>query len=103
MLLSETEEKIKEWYLPDTIGMQSPIVDIQFCDILAKVKGRVLRFKADRNKCVENNILVATAEAHKYRVISLQRVFDVDVMQNDSRQRNFSQRYRLIIKPTKRL
>lgn len=89
LLLYETEDKIKEWYLPDTIGMQRPLVDIQFCDILTKVKDRVLRFKADRNKCVENNILVATDKAHTYRGISLQRVFDVDVMQNDSRQEEF--------------
>jgi hypothetical protein len=86
LILPEIEEKIKEWYRPDTIGMQSPIVDIASCSILSKVDNQVFEYKADSNRCMESNILVATSEAHTYKVISLSRVFDVDVMQNDKRQ-----------------
>jgi len=85
LLLPETAENIKQWYISDTIGIQSPIIEISFCSILAKAENMVLEFKADRNKCIEDNILVATGRPHNYRVISLARVFDVDVMQNDIR------------------
>ncbi len=89
LLLDETDVKIKAWYKPNTIGMQSPIVEIDHCSILVKINGRILEFKADESKSLGNNILVPTTEKHNYRVISLSRVFDVDVMRNETRQEDF--------------
>lgn len=89
LLLPENDESIKVWYKPNTIGIQSPIVEIDHCSVLAKVDDRILEFKSDESKSLENNILVPTTEKHKYRIISLSRVFDVDVMRDDKRQEEF--------------
>ncbi|MDH5695320.1 MAG: restriction endonuclease, partial [Dehalococcoidia bacterium] len=89
LLLPETDENIKLWYKPNNIGIQSPIVEIDHCSVLAKVDDRILEFKADESKSLEDNILVPTTDMHKYRVISLARVFDVDVMHNETRQEDF--------------
>ncbi len=89
LLLPESEENIKVWYEPNTIGVQSPIVEIDHCSVLAGVDNRILEFKTDERKSIENNILVPTTEKNKYRIISLARVFDVDVMGNNKRQKEF--------------
>jgi len=90
LLLPEKERNIKVWFKPDNIGIQnSPVVEIDHCSVLAKVDDRILEFKSDENKSLENNILVPTAEKHKYRIISLARVFDTDVMQNNERRKEF--------------
>ncbi len=89
LLLPETDENIKLWYKPNTIGIQSPIVEIDHCSVLAKADDRILEFKADESKSLEDNILVPTTDMHKYRVVSLSRVFDVDVMHNETRQEDF--------------
>lgn len=89
LLLPETDENIKAWYRPSTIGLQNPIVKIIRCSILIKVDDKIIEFKADENKVIENNILVPTTEANKYNVISLSRVFDVDVMQDDIKHDEF--------------
>lgn len=89
LLLPETDENIKLWYKPNTIGIESPIVEIDHCSVLAKVDDRILEFKAAESKSLEDNILVPTTDRHKYRVISLSRVFDVDVMRDEKRHEDF--------------
>lgn len=85
LLLAETEEKIKTWYRPDTIGLHNPIVKIVRCSVLIRVDGKIVEFKADENKSLENNILLPTNQPNEYNVISLRRIFDVDVMQDKTR------------------
>lgn len=89
LLLPETDENIKAWYKPDTIGLQTPLVNIVRCSILIKVEDKIIEFKADDKKSLNNNILVPTHEVNIYNVISLRRVFDVDVMQNNTKQKEF--------------
>lgn len=89
LLHPETDENIKKWYKPDSIGVESPLVEIVTCSVLARIGDRIEEFKADRVKTLENNILVPAAEPHKYKVISLSRVFDVDVMQNQKHREGF--------------
>jgi hypothetical protein len=88
LLLPETDQNIKLWYKSDTIGRMTPLVHIEKCLILAKVGDKIREFKADQSKSLENNILFPTDEADIYNVISLGRVFDVDVMQNSTRNKD---------------
>lgn len=82
LLASETEQNIKLWYKPDTVKVHAPLFEIVKCSILARIGDGISEFKADRKKVLENNILIPTEEPHRYKVISLLRVFEVDVMQN---------------------
>lgn len=89
LLLTETDENIKTWYRPDSIGLSNPIVKIIHCSLLAKMDDKIVEFKADGKKILENNILVPTTDVNTHNVISLRRVFDVDVMQNNTRHEEF--------------
>ncbi len=89
MLLPESNQNIKKWFSPDYIGMESPLVEIAKCSVLARSGDKILEFKADQAKSLENNILVPTENPDKYKVISLSRVFDVDVMRNQKHREDF--------------
>ncbi len=81
LLLPETTESIKRWFKPDFIGISNPTFRIVKCSILVAMGDRIYELKADQDKVLENNILVPTDEPHRYKVISLMRVFNIDVMQ----------------------
>lgn len=89
VLLPETEQNIKQWYTPDFIGIQKPLVQVTEASILARIGDKICEFKADAERSLENNILVPTGEADHYKAISLSRVFDVDVMQDTKRHDEF--------------
>jgi len=82
VLLPEIEQNTKQWYVPDSIGIQRPLVQVAKASILARIGEKICEFKADSKRSSENNILVPTRQSHHYKVISLARVFDVDVMQD---------------------
>lgn len=69
--------------------MEQPLVEMVECRVVAKVGDRFQEFKAGRARSLENNILVPTREPHTYRVVSLSRVFDVDVMLHERRHDEF--------------
>lgn len=81
LLVLETAQNIKRWFKPDFIGIDNPMFRIVKCSILVAMGDRIYELKADQDKVLENNIVVPTDEPHSYRVISLTRVFNVDVMQ----------------------
>jgi hypothetical protein len=85
VLQPESTSNIREWFLPDSIGIEQPLVKIARCSVLARTGDRIGEFKADQRRSTEDNILVPTADPNRYRVISLARVFDVDIMQNPER------------------
>lgn len=85
LLTSETEQNIKRWFKPDVIQVEYPLSEIVKCSILARIGNKIYEFKAGREKVLENNILVFTKEPHRYRVISLSRIFNADVMHNPER------------------
>ena len=89
LLLPETDQNIKKWHRPDSIEVRKPLVEIVECRVVAGIGDRFAQFKADRVKSSEDNILVPTREPHRYRVVSLSRVFDVDVMLDQKRQDEF--------------
>jgi hypothetical protein len=82
ILLPETEENMKQWYAPDFIGIHKPLVQIAKASILASIGEKTYEFKAEGKTSMENNILVPTGQPHRYEVISLSRVFEVDIMQD---------------------
>ena len=82
LLRPETNQNIKKWYKPDFIGVESPLVEVVKCSVLTRTGDKIQEFQADREKSSESNILVPTTEANRYRVVSLAKVFDVDVMQD---------------------
>ena len=85
ILLPENDQAIKQWYLPDTLGIHRPIYKIIKTVIMVKDGERYLRLDADATKSLENNILTPTFEPNTYRVISSARVFEVDIMKNPNR------------------
>ncbi|MGB4089553.1 MAG: restriction endonuclease [Smithellaceae bacterium] len=85
LLLPEVNENIRRWYKPDSIGIRNPIIKINKANILARTDKKILSFEADAMKTTENNILVPTATLGEYEVISLSRVFDVDIIQHEER------------------
>jgi len=89
MLLPESNQNIKKWFSPDYIGMGSPLVEVAKCSVLARSGDKILEFKADQAKSLENNILIPTENPDRYKVISLSRVFDVDVMRNQKHREDF--------------
>jgi hypothetical protein len=82
LLLPETEENTRLWYTSDVLGLQNPLIEIDHCSLLIKRGDRIFELAADRGKSSEKNILFPTETPNKYKVISLRRVFDVDVMHN---------------------
>jgi len=80
LLHPETEENIRKWYKADSLGVEQPLVEMVECRVIAKIGDRFQQFKAGRKRSSNNNILVPTREPHTYRLVSLSRVFDVDVM-----------------------
>jgi len=89
LLRPETSRNIKKWYTPDSIRMESPLVEIIKCSVLARTGDKIQEFQVDRERSSENNILVPTTKPNRYRVISLTKVFDVDVMQDPEHQVEF--------------
>ncbi|MBN2099689.1 MAG: hypothetical protein JW753_08845 [Dehalococcoidia bacterium] len=89
VLQPESAENIRKWYLPDSIGQEKTLIDIVRCSILVETGPTIREFPADQDNTREDNILVPTVEPHRYRAISLIRVFDVDIMQNPERRREF--------------
>jgi hypothetical protein len=85
LLLPETEGNIKQWYKPDSIGVHRPLSRIVRAVIVAKSGERFGRFDADATKSTENNILVKTQQPGQYKVVSIARVFDVEVMRDSAR------------------
>ncbi|OGO37702.1 MAG: hypothetical protein A2147_00655 [Chloroflexi bacterium RBG_16_57_8] len=85
VLLPETEEAIKQWYKPDTIGVHRPLSKIVKAVMIAKIGEKSGRFDADAAKANQNNILVETEKPGYYRVVSIAQVFDVEVMMNTAR------------------
>ena len=66
LLLPETVQNIKQWYIPDSIGVQRPLVQVAEASILVRIGERTLKFKADSERSSENNILVPTRQPHHY-------------------------------------
>lgn len=89
LLLPESKQNIKKWFSPDYIGMQSPLVEIARCSILSRVGNKLQEFESDQAKSLGNNILVPTEDPHRYKIISLSRVFDVDIMRNQKYSEEF--------------
>lgn len=85
LFLPESERNIKKWFSLDYIGMQSPMVSIVRCSILARVGDQIQKFESDQTRSLESNVLVSTENPGKYKITSLARVFDTHVMQNQIR------------------
>jgi hypothetical protein len=83
VLQNETRENTIKWFTPDTVGVffHSAIVD--HCSIVVNHNNNNFEFRADKPKCSDNNILVSTTIQDEYNMISLNKVFDVDVTQNN--------------------
>ena len=84
LLLPETEGNSRQWYPPE-LGIRRPLARIVSAVIIAKTGERFLRFDADATKSTEHNILVETQQPGHYEVVSIARVFDVEVMRDAAR------------------
>lgn len=82
LLHNETERQIKKWFAPDYISGNSPLAEIEECSVWVKMGERIQEFKADRLKASQPNILIPTEVPHKFKVISLTRVFNTDILRN---------------------
>jgi hypothetical protein len=89
LLLPESVENIKFWYSSDYVGIANPIIEIDHSSILVARGDRIYELIADRKKCIEKNVFVPTDELDQYKIISLRRVFDVDIMKHSEREEEF--------------
>lgn len=78
----ETTTEIKKWFKPDSIGLHKPVSKIEMCSVLIGLENKIVELKADKKKVNENNIFVPMSDKNEYQVISLNRVFNVDVLRN---------------------
>lgn len=85
LLLPESKQNIKRWFKPDFFQVEYPAFKIIKCSVLVTKDNKTIEFKGGIKKILENNILVRTNKLHEYNVISISRVFNVDVMQNPER------------------
>jgi len=85
LLHPEIEENIKKWYKADSFGVEEPLIKIVECRVIAKIGDTFAQFKANQTRSSQNNILVPTTEPYTYSVVSLARVFDVDIMLDEKR------------------
>jgi len=78
----ENTKEIKKWFKPDYIGLHKPVSKIEMCSILISSENKIIELKANKKKINESNVFVHTNDTKDYQLISLNRVFNVDVLNN---------------------
>lgn len=78
----ETTTEIKKWFKPDSIGLHKPVSKIEMCSVLIGSENKIIELKADKEKVNENNVFVPMSDKKEYQLISLNRVFNADVLRN---------------------
>jgi hypothetical protein len=82
LLRPETSYNIKKWYQSDYIGVEGPLFEVIECSILVKSDNKIIEFRGDREKILQNNLLAPASIPNQYKVISLAKVFDIEVLHN---------------------
>jgi hypothetical protein len=82
LLHYESEDAIRQWFSPMYVGIHRPISRIEKSSLLVDFGSKIVELKVDRNKVSENNILVKIDGKNTFGAISLNRVFDADVIRN---------------------
>jgi hypothetical protein len=82
LLHPESDNEIRKWFSPGYIGMHRPVSKIEKSSLLVDLDTKIIELRADRNRVTENNILVKMEEKNTFGIISLNRVFNADVIRN---------------------
>jgi len=85
LLHDESEDAIKQWYRSTYIGIHNPVLKIEKSSILVDFGSKIVECKADENKILENSILIEGIGKNAFNVISINRVFEVDILRNKER------------------
>lgn len=81
-LVPETDENIKRWFKPDIMRVKIERFELVKCSVVVSIGDKAYEYRVEQEKMSEGSILVPTEESNRYRVTSLSRVFDLNIIQN---------------------